>query len=695
MRPGVMFPGFPESADDPIPAEPEAICWNDPKSRPAQNDDPSPDSTTARTADSDFSRSPADASAENIAPSSALRLSGRFRRTSATPPETSIDTRSSFDMSSSWQSPPERPQSWSHDRADFADEPTRATSEWQTSRVQPTDSASEDESRRETPRVALMVGLCAAAVGAVTAAVQLRHGIIPLLDTVTYWSGAESVASGHPWRTTLAPSFSNFDAVEFLDRGGSIPFVDFPIAYPLIAGSAGVVIGTRAAMHLLAVIAIALTAWAIVSGASSCRTSQSPGWSRSPARSLLLGAFACLVPILPAMRLVTQGTLSEPLFIASTLLLVGALARYRNGGSWSPVVVLIVTSSLLRFLGAPLAVLAGWEHHRRTGRAGQSIAWTITMMTPAAINIAAASAAGGGHSAGWRGLDRLDVEVFVRSVGGWFDAIQGDIRRTYFTTDGPSWWSWPATVAVVVMMALAMNAVIRRRRLLTDTADIALAAAAILTGGLVAGILGFDALVIADNRLMLPIGILVMSAMVWTGLERLTGDEFSFTRTSNEGNSTFATRSSRATRSRMTGVGAFSFILIVWGIAGVRPWNALERFSDVERPIALSQSVVDLDIAVVITNDADGVHWDTGLPAAYTPMPVKPLTGDLVDDVAIYQRIPCPLLRAQGAIVISNDATFSTVNREALGDLAERGVMREVMQDRATVYLPTDRACGE
>jgi hypothetical protein len=567
--------------------------------------------------------------------------------------------------------------------------------------VQPSDTASEDESRRDTPRVALIVGLCAAGVGAVTAAVQLRHGIIPLLDTVTYWSGAESVASGQPLRTTLTPSFSNFDAVEFLDRGGSIPFVDFPIAYPLIAGSAGVVIGTRAAMHLLTVIAIALTAWAIVSGASAKTTSPGAAWSRSLTRSLLLGAFACLVPFLPAMRLVTQGTLSEPLFIASTLLLVGALGRYRNNGRWSPVVVLVVTSSLLRFLGAPLAVLAGWEHHRRTGRARQSFVWTLAMMTPAAINIAAASAAGGGHSAGWRGLDRIDVEVFVRSVGGWFDAVQGDIRRTYFTTDGPSWWSWPATVAVVVMMALAVDAVIRRRRFFTDTADIALAAAAILTAGLVAGILGFDALVIADNRLMLPIGILVMCAMVWTGLEWLTTDAFSSTRTSNERDSprstrsSLTTRSSLARRSRMTGIGAFTCALIVWGFAGVRPWNALERFSDVQRPIALSQSVVDLDIAVVISNDADGVHWDTGLPAAYTPMSVKPLTGEVVDDVAIYQRIPCPLLVAQGAIVISNDATFSTVNREALDDLTDRGVLRKVTQDRATVYLPTDRACDE
>ena len=127
----------------------------------------------------------------------------------------------------------------------------------------------------------------------------------------------------------------------------------------------------------------------------------------------------------------------------------------------------------------------------------------------------------------------------------------------------------------------------------------------------------------------------------------------------------------------------------------MRPWNALERFSDIERPIALSRSVSELDVAVVISNDADGVHWDTGIPAVYTPMAVKPLTGEVVDDVEIYLRIPCPLLVAQGAIVISNDATFSTVNRDALDDLTDSGALRKVTQDRATVYLPTDRSCDE
>ena len=182
-----------------------------------------------------------------------------------------------------------------------------------------------------------------------------------------------------------------------------------------------------------------------------------------------------------------------------------------------------------------------------------------------------------------------------------------------------------------------------------------------------------------------------MCAIVWTGIDRLELGRHSDSTASNEGR-TSGEPTSRPT-SRSTWAVLSTCVLALWGVAAVRPWNALERFSDIERPISISRSVNDLDLAVVISNDADGVHWDTGLPAAYTPMPVKPLTGEIVDDVEIYLRIPCPLFEAQGAVVISNDATFSTVNREALDNLTASGALRRITQDQATVYLPTDRAC--
>ena len=74
---------------------PPRIAWKAPKSRPAQKSGPSPDSTTARTPGSDLSRSPAATRPANIAPSRALRLSGRVMRTSATPSAIVTATRCS------------------------------------------------------------------------------------------------------------------------------------------------------------------------------------------------------------------------------------------------------------------------------------------------------------------------------------------------------------------------------------------------------------------------------------------------------------------------------------------------------------------------------------------------------------------------------------------------------------------------
>ena len=83
MPPGVSPAGLPSL--DAAGRSPPAIDWNDEKSSPAQNEAPSPDSTTARTPVSVFNRSPASRNPANIAPSRALRLSGRLSRTSATP----------------------------------------------------------------------------------------------------------------------------------------------------------------------------------------------------------------------------------------------------------------------------------------------------------------------------------------------------------------------------------------------------------------------------------------------------------------------------------------------------------------------------------------------------------------------------------------------------------------------------------
>ena len=71
-----------------------AICWKAARSSPAQNARPSPDSTTARTERSSASDWPAATTAAMRCWSRAFSLSGRLRRTSATPPSIEIVTRS-------------------------------------------------------------------------------------------------------------------------------------------------------------------------------------------------------------------------------------------------------------------------------------------------------------------------------------------------------------------------------------------------------------------------------------------------------------------------------------------------------------------------------------------------------------------------------------------------------------------------
>ena len=501
-----------------------------------------------------------------------------------------------------------------------------------------------------------------AALGAVVVGVvQLRDGIVHLLDTVTYWSGAEAVASGRPLTTSLAPSFSNFDAVEFVERDGRLPFVDFPVGYPIVAGAIGAVIGVRAAMQIMVVAALATVAALVVFGDSTSSTNR----SRRP-DVVRLGWLTFLgvgIVALPTTRLVTQGVLSETLFCASAIALVIALARYRGGGRWWPVAVLTVTTSLLRFIGAPLALLAGWEHWRRTGDRRGSIVRSLLLMIPAGANILLASAFGGGHNAGWRGLDRLDIEVFTRSVGGWFDSKQGDLRRTYFTGEGPSWWAWIVAGAWLALLGAVLVGYLRRRTRIPATSELALMAAGIVTTGLVAGMMGFDALVIADNRLMLPSGILTVVAIAWA-----------------------VPNSRRA-------VSLAALATFGWIVTAVDPSSITERFSDEEDVKPYSIAALETGASIVISNDADGIHWDTGIPAAYAPTPVKMLTGEPVDVEPIYSALPCALLRADGVVVLSDQAMFFVADLNLLDLEVESGRLTRADGTGSIVYAPTDSAC--
>lgn len=501
--------------------------------------------------------------------------------------------------------------------------------------------------RSTSARAAFGAGLGALVV----TMVQFRLGIVNLLDTVTYWSGARAVADGDWFTTNLAPAFSNFEAGEFLARGGRLPFVDFPIGYPLVAGLLGAVIGVRTAMRMLVTVALVATAALVVAADDRARESR---W-----RAAATAVFGVFVVSLPATRLVTQGALSEPLFCATVVGLVVALVRHRRGGPWWTVVALVVASSLFRFIGAPLALVAAREHHMRHGATGRAVGWGAAMMIPAAANIGLAALGGGGHNAGWRGLDRLDLEVFVRSIGGWFDSRQGDLRRTYFTTEGPAWWAWLVALAWLALLAWAAWCWLTRRHRLPASSELALVCAAVVTSGLVLGMMGFDALVIADNRLMLPTGLLTLAALWWWAPSRAVTPA----------------------------------VLVAWAAAAVAPWNIAESFRSQEGPLAMSTAAIESGASVVITDNADGVHWDTGLPAAYAPLPTKQLTGEAVDVDRLYSALPCQMLESNGVVVVSPDSTFFGADLGLLDREVDSGRLTRVSTDSAIVYRPADSAC--
>ena len=509
------------------------------------------------------------------------------------------------------------------------------------------------------------------------AAVQLRHGVVPMLDTVSYFSGIEATSGWNPITTTLAPSFSNFDVLQVLQHGGRLPFVDFPVGYPLLAGAIAIVTGARAAMALTIIAAIGLLTFVGVSGPRTRTVSSGALAVRS---MLALGVVA-----LPVFRLTTQGALSEPLFCAMAVCLICALVEYHDGGrSWAVPAVLVAACGLLRFVGAGLVVLLVVEMWRRRESLRNMLLAPMVAVVPTMANIVWAAAAGGGHTAGWRGLDRRDLNTLARSIGGWLDSTLGDLRLTYFAADRSlPWWAlcavgvWIALVALSMWSLVAMAAsgtaaahsatsgststtqqealprpLIVRRWPPTELA-IGLCAGGLLVAALVAGMAGFDALVIADNRLMLPIGALTIIALGWSLRP--------------------------ASWFQLSGVAAAT---LMWLVLATGPTEWTESFSTSATRTIVDPAVLPngRPVRVVLTNDADTIHWTSGLPAAYMPAAINSLTGEPVDTQPIYDALPCALAEHDGIVIITSTSLFGP------GDLA---ALQRLVDESRLVRLPS------
>ncbi len=519
----------------------------------------------------------------------------------------------------------------------------------------PTDDpeAQPASMRRTLPWPVLLAALGAATV----AGIQLRDGVLQILDTVSYLSGAQAVRDGHPFTSTIAPSFSNFTVIEVLDRGGRLPFVDFPVGYSTLAGLLSFVMGARRALGFLVIVATAALAVGITLG---------PSRPSAPLTAWLRASFAVLVVGIPVYRLVVQGVLSEPLFCAVLVGYVASLVRYRHdGGGFLRTCVLGASLGLLRFLGGGLAVLVAVERYRRERRVRPALLTAAACLAPVALNVVVAGAVGGGHTNHWHGIDGRDLRLVGRSISGMLDATTGDLARTLLQVgDDLPWWGYIVTVAWVVAVIVAVLQYLGLVKVLPTPLEMCLVAAGLLTFSLFGGIAAFDALATPDNRIMLPAGLLTLCGIVW---------------------------SVELTERRVAGIAGG--ILAVWAVTAVRPWDVGHLFSQPDR-LADARQFSDLDAAVVITNEADLFAMATGIPAAYLPPERMALTDEPVDRDSIYAELPCALARNDGAVVLFTNAFFGGGDAtERLDVLRADGRLEVLPFDTGTIYLPTEASC--
>ncbi len=484
-------------------------------------------------------------------------------------------------------------------------------------------------------------------------------GALQILDTGSYVSGAEALGDGHPFTTTLAPSFSNFTVIEFLDRGGRLPFVDFPVGWSSLGGVFGLIVGIRPAFVVLTVAACASLAAAIVLGPGAVRH-RSTRWWRA--------VFAVGLTAIPVVRLVTQGVLTEPIFAAIAVGLAAALTRYRATGERLRLAIgLAATAGLIRFVGGALAILPAIEHYRRHRDPRRAVAIAAATIAPVAVNVVVAGAAGGGHTSTWHGIDGTDIKLVARSLAGMFDAGSGDLAATLLRVGAlVAWWGYPLLIvwAVAVGVALAQFLGLLRRRLLPDGSELPLVCAGVLTASLLAGLASFDALATPDNRLMLPAGILSLCAIVWA--IDIDGRRLA----------------------------AASVVLAGWIVVAARPWDATELFTSADR-LPVAESFTETDAQVIVSNDADGFFWELGISAAYLPPARMSLTDQPVDREQLYAALPCALSEHGGIVVLIAGALFGVDGEAELDALVADGRLdRQPSPDgTATVYTPTELSC--
>lgn len=504
--------------------------------------------------------------------------------------------------------------------------------------------------------VRAVVAIAVAATAGLVAGVQLRNGVLPTWDTVSYWSGAEAIRAGDLFGSNLQPSFSNFTVIEFLERGGRLPFVDFPVGYPILIAAVGLLTGTHTAMAVWTVAGCAAFAGLICWGPTLRPV--------TPAMLATRAAIAIGLVVTSPMRVVTRAGMSEPLFCAIAIGLILALLDFRRTGRrWPLVIALAVAAGMLRFVGASLVVLVVAERWRRTRSAKDALGWGAVAIAPAVANAWWASRAGGGHSARLHAISGLDVERFSRSVGGWIDARHANIALTFFSNEGARWWTYPlAVIWIAAALSALVTVIVGPARRLPAELELCLAASALLAIGLVAGMLGFDALVNPDNRVMLPLGVLTLTGLAWTATPA-TG------------------------RYALAGASA-------WLLAAVVPRGATDPYLPTAAEPATVAVAEASGASAIVTPDADLLHWYSGLPAAYPPKAYLELTDEHIDIDAQWDALACAMLDADAVLLVPGGNLMFGLDARSVEQLVTAGELLPEPHGDITVFRPTPSDCA-
>jgi hypothetical protein len=489
---------------------------------------------------------------------------------------------------------------------------------------------------------------------AVLGVVYAWRGPAQFFDAASYTAGADSFAKGHGITTQLVPSFSDFSAVDFVSRGGRVPFTDFPAGFTVLTGVVAWFTSARRALMLVAIAGTALMSAAIVHAAVRRRREGAPV---SPWHLAAVAVFALGVPLMPIYQYVLRGGLSEPVFCA---VLVGLAAVLVVGGPQRlPLaVVLAGVAGCVRFVGLPVVLVPAVLLWRERGLR-RSWGWVVGSVAPVLVNVAWASAVGSGHRVGLREIKGADLRMGLHSLVGWVSERHGGSLSLFYSGRWPVWWGFLLAALWVAGVVVATTATALGRDWLPPPIQVTLTMAGVLTAALLAGMLLFDSLVAPDNRLMLPAGILTLTGLVWAACERVDG--------------------------RLLLV-----LVALWVVSAAEPWTL--------RPQTTPSVRADLveavgDATLVVGDDADAVWWHTGVPAAYLPRVVRLLTGESVDQAAELRRLPCLLAEHDGVIVMSGGPFADKSLSDELAAMVEEGSLIASEFDHIVRYDPTGKGC--